>query len=288
VLSFPQITEAVKRDFSTALREEGLVEGGNVRVEWRSAEGRAERATELAQELVQLRVTMIVAMLTPAVQAAAEVTQTIPIVMAPSGTPERFVKNFARPETNVTGVAGFGAELSGKRVELIQEILPGIRRIGLLINSTDPFSRPFIAQTQAAANRAGLELVMADVTRPERVDEAYASLRKSGAGAVIVQGVLTGPAWQGASLAIKHGLPAISFAAAWAPSGGLINYTGSTMETYRRGASFVRRILGGAKPADLPVERPTRTELIVNLKTANALNLSIPKALLLRADQVIE
>ena len=288
VLSFPQITEAVKRDFSAALREEGFIEGKNVRIEWRSADGRVDRAKEAAQELVRLRVDVIVAMLTPAVQAARDATNKIPIVMAASGAAHLFVQNLARPGGNITGVAGFGTELSGKRIELAQELLPGAKRIGLLINSSDPFAKSFVGESREAAARRGVELVIADVKRPEEVDAAYASLKKSGAAMVIVQGVLTSPAWQGATLAIKHGLPTISFAATWAPAGGLINYSGTTLETYRRAASFVKRIVDGAKAAELPVERPTRTELIVNLKTAKALNLEIPKSILLRADALIE
>jgi putative ABC transport system substrate-binding protein len=288
VLSFPQITDQVKRDFTAALREEGLVEGRDIRIEWRSADGRADKAKEMAQELVRLRVDVIVAMLTPAVQAARDATSTIPVVMAASGAAHLFVQSLARPGGNVTGVAGFGAELSGKRIELARELVPGIRRIGLLTNSSDPFAKTFVGESREAAQRQGVELVIVDVKRPEEVDAAYASLKASGAGVVIVQGVLTSPAWQGASLAIKHGLPAMSFAAAWAPSGGLINYTGSTMETYRRGASYVKRILNGAKAAELPVERPTRTELIINLKTARALGLTVPPSLLVKADQLID
>jgi putative ABC transport system substrate-binding protein len=288
VLSFPQITEQVKRDLAAALREEGLVEGKNIRIEWRSADGRTDRAKEMAQELVRLRVDVIVAILTPAVQAARDATSTIPIVMAASGAAHLFVQSLARPGGNVTGVAGFGADLSGKRIELARELVPGIKRIGLLTHSSDPFAKSFVSESRDAADRQGVELVIADVKHPEDVDAAYASLKKSGAGIVIVQGVLSSPAWQCAALAIKHGLPAISFAAAWAPSGGLINYTGSTMETYRRGASYVRRILGGARPAELPVERPTRIELVINLRTAKALNIEIPMSLLVRADQVIE
>jgi len=288
VLSFPQITEQVTRDFTTALRDEGLVEGKNIQIVWRSAEGRTAAAKSLAEELVRLRVDVIVAILTPAVQAARDATSTIPIVMATSGAPQLFVKSFARPGGNVTGIAGLGAEMSGKRIELIRELVPGIKRIGLLINSADPFAKSFVGQSRDAAEKLGIEIVLADARKPEDVDAAYGMLKKAGVGAVIVQGVLTGPAWQAAALAVKHQLPAASFAATWAQSGGLVNYTGSAAEAYRRAASFVKRLLDGANPAELPVEQPTHTELIINLKTAKALNLQIPKSLLMRADQVIE
>jgi putative ABC transport system substrate-binding protein len=288
VLNFTQMTDNVKREMLLALREEGYVDGNNIRVEWRGADGSTDRARELAKELLALRVDIIVAMLTPAVQAASEATKTIPIVMAPSGAPQLFVKSLARPGGNVTGVGGYGAELSGKRIELIQELIPGIKRIGLLTNSADPFARSFVAESQAAAKKAGVELHIADVLRPEDVDAAYAKLKKAGAGAVIVQGVLTGPAWQAAPLAVRHGLPSVSITRPWAESGGLVYHAGSSAETYRRAASYVKRILGGAKPAELPVERPTRIELVINLKTAKALGLTIPRELLVRADRVID
>ncbi len=288
VLNFTQMTEAVKKGVRDGLREEGYVEGKNILIEWRGADGRTERAKALAQELVRLKVEIIVAMLTPAVQAARDATSTIPIVMAPSGAPQLFVASLARPGGNVTGVAGFGADLSGKRIELIRELLPGIRRIGLLTNSADPFAKSFVAESSAAARQLGVELQIVDVKRPDEIDAAFAAMKKAQASAVIVQGVLTGPAWQAAQLALKHRLPAASFTKPWAESGGLVYHSGSGAETYRRAASYVDRILRGAKPAELPVERPTRIELIINLKTAKALELTIPRALLLRADQLID
>lgn len=288
VLGFAHVSDEVKRSFTAALREEGLVEGKDIRIEWRSAQGSTERAKAHAEELVRLQVAVIVAMLTPAVQAASDATRTIPIVMATSGTPERFVKNFARPEGNVTGVAGFGAELSGKRIEILQELFPGIRRIGLLVNTADPFSRPFVAETQTAAKRAGIQVHLADARRADQVDAAFSSLKRHGVEAVIVQGVLAGRDWQAAQIALRHGLPALSFVRPWAESGGLVYHASSATDTSRRAASFVRRLLDGAKPGDLPAERPTRTELVLNLRTAKALRIEIPKSLLLRADQLIE
>jgi putative ABC transport system substrate-binding protein len=288
VLNFTQTTEAVKKSVRDALREEGYVEGKNIFIEWRAAEGRDDRARQHAQELVRLKVDVIVAIATPAVQAAKDATTTIPIVMAPAGAPLRFVASLARPGGNITGVAGFGVDLSGKRIELLQQLLPGIKRIGLLTNTADPFSKPFIAESQAAAGKAGVELHIVDVRRPEEIDAAYAAMKRARVAAVIVQGVLTGPAWRAAELALQHRLPALSFFAHFADSGGLVNYTGNLAETHRRAASFVKRILGGANPAELPVERPTRTELVINLKTAKALGLSIPREVLLRADRLIE
>lgn len=288
VLNFTQTTEAVEKGVRDALREEGYIEGKNMFIEWRAAEGRDDHARQHAQELVRLKVDVIIAMATPAVQAAKDATTTIPIVMAPAGAPLRFVASLARPGGNITGVAGFGVDLSGKRIELFQQMLPGIKRIGLLTNTADPFSKPFIAESKAAAAKARVELHLVDVKAPGEIDAAYASMKKAGAGAVIVQGVLTGPAWRAAELALQHRLPALSFLGAFADSGGLVFYSGSSAETNRRAASFVKRILGGANPAELPVERPTRTELVINLKTAKALGLSIPREVLLRADRLIE
>lgn len=288
VLNFTEMTDAVKQRVRNGLREEGYVEGRNIRIEWRGADGSTERAKAHAEELVRLKVDLIVAMLTPAVEAASTATRSIPIVMAPSGAPQRFVKTLARPGGNVTGMGGFGADLSGKRIELLQELIPGVTRIGLLTNSRDPFVKTFVAESRAAAEKAGVELHLADVTRPEQVGNAYADLKKAGAQAVVVQGVLTGRDWQAAQLALQHRLPAVSFVRPWTESGGLLYHAGSSSENYRRVASFVKRILEGANPATLPVERPTRTELIINLKTARVLGLTVPPSLLVRADQVIE
>ena len=288
VLSFTQLADATRAGLLAGLRAEGYVEGRNVSIEWRSAEGSTGKAKAHAEHFVRSRVDVIVAILTPAVQASVDATKTIPIVMAPSGAPQRFAKTLARPGGNVTGVGGYGADLSGKRIEIIQELVPGIRRIGMLTNKADPFAKSFIAETEAAARQAGLELRYADVRQPEQVAAAYSVLKNEGVGAVIVQGVLTGKDWRAAELALQHRLPAISFVRPWTESGGLAFHAGSSEETYRRAASFVKRILEGAKPAELPVERPTRTELVLNLRTAKALGLQVPQSLLLRADQVIE
>lgn len=288
VLAFSQITEPLKQGLSAGLREAGYVDGKNILIEWRGAGGSPTQATAYAQELVRLRVQLIIAMATPAVQAARDASSTVPIIMAPSGDPMRFVASLSRPGGNVTGIAGFGADLAGKRIELFQQMIPGIRRIGLLTNTADPFSKVFIAESRAAAEQARIELHLADVKRPNDVDAAYASLKKSNVGGVIVQGVLTGPGWRAAELALKHRLPAQSFLGPFAHQGGLAFYSQSAAEVYRRAGSFVKRILEGASPAELPVERPTRTELVINLRTAKALDLAVPRALILRADQVIE
>lgn len=289
VLSFTQATQAVRSALRDALAGEGYVEGRNLRIDWRAADGQVARARAQAGELVALRVDLIVAMATPAVRAAKDATATIPIVMAPAGDPlaTGFVKSFAKPGGNITGVSGFGTELSAKRIEVLRDILPGLKRIGLLTNGADPFARPFIAENREVAERLGLELHILDVRRPEDTGPAYAEMRRRGVQAVVVQGVLSGPVWKAAELALEYRLPAISFLGPFADAGGLLYYSQDAGDVYRRAASFVRRILAGAKPGDLPVERPTQTELVINLRTAQQLGVAIPAPLLLRADRVI-
>jgi putative ABC transport system substrate-binding protein len=288
VLAFSQITEPVKKGLSSALREVGYIDGKTILIEWRGAGGNPQQAKAHAQGLVRLKVSAIIAIGTPAVQAARDATSTVPIIMAPAGDPMRFVSSLSRPGGNVTGVAGFGGDLAGKRIELFRELVPGIKRIGLLTNTADPFSKLFIAESRIAAAKMGVELVLADAKRRDEVDAAYASLKKAGVDGVIVQGILTGPEWRAAELALEHRLPAQSFFGPFAQQGGLANYSQSSADVYTRTASFMKRILNGAKAAELPVERPTRTELVINLKTAKALGITVPRALLLRADEVIE
>ena len=289
ILNFTQTTDAVRSGWREALAAEGYVEGRDLRIEWRAAEGQLERARAQARELAGLHVDVIVAVATPAVRAAKEATTTIPIVMAPAGDPlaTGFVASLAKPGGNITGVSGFGTELSAKRIEALREVVPALKRIGLLTNGADPFAKPFLAENREVAARSGLELYVADVRRPEEVGPAYAEMKRQHVDAVVVQGVLSGPAWNAAPLALQYRLPALSFLGPFADSGGLMYYSQDAGEVYRRGASFVRRILAGAKPGDLPVERPTQTELVINLRTAEQLGLKIPRSLLLRADRVI-
>lgn len=290
VLNFTENSEAYQEGFRKALQRQGYVEGRDILIEWRSAGGHMDRARKHADELVQLKVDIIVARLTPAVQAAKEATATIPIVMAGAGDPlgTKLVTNLARPGGNVTGVAGLAAEMSGKRIELLQELVPGLKRVGLLTNRSDPFAEPFIAESQAAARKLGIELALADVRTPEEISTAYAGLKKAGVQAVIVQGILTDAAWRAAELALQHRLPAISFVPPFAERGGLMNVSSSLSEAQERAASYVARILSGAKAGELPVEQPARFELTINLRTARALGLTVLPSLLLRADQVID
>jgi putative tryptophan/tyrosine transport system substrate-binding protein len=290
VLTTNPMTGALQEAFRQGLRDHAYVEGQNILVEWRAAEGRTDSAKALAEELVGLKVEVIVAIFTPAVRAAKAATSTIPIVMAPAGAPVAtgFVASLARPGGNITGIAGLDAELQGKRIDLLRELIPGLTRVGLLINAADPFAKPFGDEAQVAAKRSGVQIHIVDVRRPPEIDAAFAAMTKQRAGAVIVQGVLTVSPWQAAGMAVRHRLPSLSVTKQFAESGGLMSYAASYTDTYRRAASYVDRILKGAKPADLPVEQPTKFELVINLKTAKALGLTIPPSLLQRADQVVE
>ena len=288
VLTFTQMTDALQEAFRQGLRDHGYMEGQNILVEWRAAEGRPDRAKTLAVELVELKVDIIVANLTPAVQAAKDATRTIPIVMASAADPvgSGFVASLAHPGGSITGITGISAELAGKRIELLRDLIPGLTRVGLLVNPTNPFALSLVDETRVAAKRAGLHLSVVDVRRSQAVDAAFSALTKQHAAAVIVDAALT--AWRAADLAIRHRLPSISNQRHFVDSGGLMSHGAQFADVQRRAASYVDKILKGAKPGDLPVEQPTKFELVINLKTAKALGLMIPQSLLLRADQVIE
>jgi len=284
------MAKSVQDGFRQGFREHGYVEGQNVLIEWRSAEGRTDRADAMAAELVRLKVNVIVAEFTPAVQAAKKATQTIPIVMASAGDPVAtgLVASLARPGGNVTGLSNIAAELSGKRFELLRELLPGITRVGLLVHGADPLDKSFVQGTQAAASSAGIELHVATVPRREDLEPALSGLTKAGVGAVIVPANLPVPAQQIAESAQRHRLPSISLVSHFTESGGLMSYGASLIDIRRRSVTYVDRILKGAKPGDLPVERPTTFELVINRKTAQALGMSVPPSMIVRADRVID
>jgi putative ABC transport system substrate-binding protein len=290
VLVFTPMASVVQEGFRNGLREHGYVEGRNILVEWRSAEGRIDRAKALAAELVQLKVSVIVAEFTPAVQAAKNATQTIPIVMASAGDPVAtgLVASLARPGGNVTGISNIAAELSGKRFDLLREVLPGLTRVGLLIQGADPLDKSFVDGTRAAASSAGIQLEVATVSRREALDAALSRMAKLHVGAVLVPANIPVSGHEIAEAALRHRLPSISLVSQFPEAGGLMSYGASLIDIRRRAIAYVDKILKGAKPADLPVERPTIFELVMNLKTARALGLAVPPSLLLRADRVIE
>ena len=290
VMMFMPMTKAAQEEFRQGFRDHGYVEGQNIVVEWRSAEGSTDRANTLAVELVRLKVGIIVAEFTPAIQAAKNATQTIPIVMASAGDPVAtgLIASLARPGGNITGFTNLASELSGKRLELLREIVPGITRVGLLIHGADPLDRAFVEETRAAAVKVGIHLHVRSVPRPEDLNAVLSAMTKERVGAVIVLANLPVPARQVAQSAVQYRLASISVLNQFAEAGGLMSYGASVSDLRRRTASYVDKILKGAKPADLPVEQPTKFELVINQKTARALGMTIPPSLLLRADQVIE
>ena len=270
-----------------ALRDLGHVEGTSLLVEYRSAEGSASRLAELAAELVQLKVEVIVALQTPAAVAAQRATRDIPIVVSmgdPVGT--GLVDSVARPGGNITGFSSTTGELVGKQLELVHEIIPSARRVAALANAPDPFSRPFLAQLKIAALSKGLSLEAALLERADQLEAAFLAMIEKGVDAVVVQGSL--PSQRSAQLALRHRLPSVSDNRLFVTAGGLASYSGSFTERNRRVADYVDRILKGARPADLPISQSTLFELAINLKSAAALGLALPPALVQRADEVIE
>jgi putative ABC transport system substrate-binding protein len=290
VLMFMTMTRGAQEDFRLGLRDHGYVDGQNVVIEWRSAEGSVERANALAEELVRLRVSVIVVEFTPAAQAAKKATATIPIVLASAGDPVAtgLVASLARPGGNVTGITNLAAELSGKRLELLRQMIPGLARVGLLIHGTDPLDRAFVDETRAAAAQSGIQVRVNAVPGAADLDAALAGMAKERVAAVIIPANLPVPIRQITELALRHRLPSISLLTQFAEAGGLMSYGASVSDIRRRTGAYVDKLLKGARPGDLPVEQPTKFELVINLKTAKALRLTIPPSLLARADRVIE
>jgi putative ABC transport system substrate-binding protein len=293
VLSFTTLTQDFRDAFTEGLRAEGYAEGRNIRIEWRSADGRAGQAAQAAAELVGLKVDVIVASLTPAVQAVHKATSSIPIVMAPAGDPvqQGFAASLARPGGNITGLTGI--ELSAKRVELLRELVPGLKKIALLLNSADPsFAGVMTRGTETGAKLFGIEVLAYPVKGVVEFDGAFAAMARERVGAVVIQPSLIPPSGamaRAAELAIKYRIPAMTQQAVFPDQGGLISYGIDFRQQYRRAAAYVARILKkGEKPETMPIEQATTFELIVNRKTADALGLAIPQSLLLRATRTVE
>jgi putative tryptophan/tyrosine transport system substrate-binding protein len=274
------------------LRELGYIEGQNLLIEYRSADGRAERFPDLASELARRKVDLIVTRGTPALLAAKNATTVIPIVMAAIGEPlvTGAVANLAHPGGNVTGLSSFATELVSKRVELVKEMIPGIARIAGLFNLSNPVSVPEWEAAKAAALSLGIELQLLDVRRSEDLPRALDTEIKQRADALLVSidGFVQASQATILDLVARRRLPAMYPSREFVDGGGLLSYAVSYPPLYYRAASFVDKIFKGAKPADLPVEQPTKVELIINLKTAKALGLTMPPTLLARADEVIE
>jgi putative ABC transport system substrate-binding protein len=278
-------------DLRRHLRDLGYVEGRDIRFEIRGANEDFERLPDLAADLVRSGVDLIVAVSSPAIRAAENATSTIPIVMVSGTDPVAglFVASLARPGGNVTGVTTYLPELAGKRLEVLRECLPGLRRVAVLANLRNPSSAAEARETEAAARTMALEIQVADARLPEQYPDAFASMTRGGARAVFVttDPVLSSNRERIMQLAASHRLPAIYEWPEIVEAGGLLSYGPSLAEINTRVAAYVDKILKGAKPADLPVERPTRFELAVNLKTAAALGITIPPAVVARAGRVI-
>jgi len=279
--------EAFLQGFRAALAAAGLIEGENVQLEVRSAEGSNTLLSQKATELVRLKADVIVASLTPAVQAARHATSDIPIVMAAAGDPVAtgLISSLARPGGNITGVSGAAVETAGKRLELIRDLVPSVRRVAVLANETDPFALPFVTQLGQSARSIDMEIEPILVRPDAPQAPAFEAMSAKQVDAFIIELGTIRP--ESAELAIKHRLPS-SGPRAWPPAGGLIGYSGNVAEIHRLAADCVDKILKGRRPADLPVALPTKFDLTVNLKTAKALGLTVPPTLLARADEVIE
>ena len=260
-------------------------------MEFRWAEGKYERLLELVTDLIRLNVDVLVTHGTPGTHIAKRATSNIPIVMTISGdaVATGIVTNLGRPEGNITGSTFFLPELNAKRLELLMEVLPHVTHVGALSNPANPMSRPIIPAMRAAASPLKLEIEVFEVQGPDDFNGAFEAITKSRANAVAVteDGEFGASFKTIAALAIRHKLPSIG-AKEYAEAGGLIGYGANILNLYRRAAYFIDKILKGSKPADLPIEQPTRFDFVINLKTAKTLGLTVPPTLLARADVVIE
>ena len=278
--------------FRQGLQENGYVEGQNVAIEYRWAEGRYDRLPALAVDLLGRKIDLIAVSSIPSALAAKEATSSVPIVFVSGGDPVGLglVASLARPGGNVTGVSILAAELAPKRLELLAELVPQARVIALLVNPSNPQTEGVIRDVQEAARAKEVQLLVLKADIESDIDAAFAALVQLHAGALVVMGDAFFFSWreQLVALAARHAVPAIYDVHEYAAAGGLISYGPSLTGLWRQVGIYAGKILEGAKPADLPVQQPTTFELVVNLKTATALGLTVPPSILARADEVIE
>jgi putative ABC transport system substrate-binding protein len=291
----PSIRAPNVEAFREGLRDLGYIEGKNIVIEFRYAEGKPDSIPSLVAELVQLEVDVLMSGDDPTIRVAKQVTKTIPIVMVANVDPVAtgIIDSLARPGGNITGISRLTRELSGKRLELLTEVVPGMARAGILWDSSPSSegSKISFKEYQAAARALKIQLQSLEVRGPDPdLDGAFQSAVKGRASALVVVGgaLLNGRRKQIANYAIKHRLPSMYDSSLWIEPGGLISYSTNDAESYKRAAWMVDKILKGTKPADIPVEQPTKFELVINLKTAKALNLSIPQSVLFRTDRAIK
>jgi len=287
--SGPDVADSAFRD---QLRTLGYVEGRNLAIEFRWADGNEARLHEMAAELVRLKVDAIVTRSTFVAIAAKRATSTIPIVMGNSADPVAagVVASLAHPGGNVTGSSQISPVLSGKRLQLLREIVPKSTRFAVLLWKNSPTGAFFVSEIRPAARQMGIDLFVHEINAPEEIAGVFNAMKRERAQALIVQAApfITNNGERIAGLAIEHRLPSMFENRAIADSGGLISYGANMTEMFRRAAFYADKILKGAKPADLPVEQPTKFEMVINLKTAKALRLTIPQSMLLQADEVIK
>jgi putative ABC transport system substrate-binding protein len=281
--------EMFKNELREGLHELGYVEGQNIAFEFRSAEGKLDRLPELANELVRLKVDVMVALYVPPSLAAKQATTDIPIVVIVGDPVETgIVPSLARPGGNITGVSLMASALNGKSVELFRDMLPSLRRVGVLGHATNPvFAKSMLNEVLAAGRPTGTEIQpVVMVSGPNEFESAFMTMVRERADAVVVQGSLAiKPV---TDMAIKYRLPAASTARVFAEIGGLMSFGADGPVAFRHGAKFVQRILQGKQPKDLPIEQPTKFELVINLKTAKAIGLTIPETFLQRADALLD
>ena len=289
----PATFEPRTKAFLQGLGELGYLEGKTIAIEWRWAEDKVERLPELAAELVRVNVDVIVANGTPAIKAARNATKSIPIVMAGVGDPVGIglVAGLARPGGNLTGLSILAPELSGKRLELLKEVVPKLSRVAAMLNPTNPVYRPELQETHDAARSLGLQIQpVVEVSDLNTLQEGFTTLSRDRVRALLLftDAIFYSMRGRIVEYAAKSRLPAMYWQREFADDGGLMSYGPFTNELFRRAATYVDKILKGAKPGDLPVEQPTKFELVINLKTAKQIGLTIPPNVLARADRVIK
>jgi putative ABC transport system substrate-binding protein len=287
----PSFQNQLNAVFVQRLHEFGWLEGRTVAIAYRFAEGRADRYSEIAAEFVRLKVDVIVTGSTPATRAAKQATSVIPIVFAGAGDPvgTGLVASLARPGGNVTGLSTLHADLAGKRIELLREIVPGLRRLAMMANVDNPGALLEVGQVRAAAGTLGLEIDTHEIRRAEDIAPAFQALDgRAQALYVCSDPLVNSNRTRINELALVKRLPAMNGNREFVEAGGLVSYGVNYPDLWRRAAEFVDKILRGTKPADIPVEQPTKFDLIINLTIAKALGLEVPPMLLARADEVIE
>jgi putative tryptophan/tyrosine transport system substrate-binding protein len=280
------------RAFPKGMRELGYVEGRNLLIEWRSADGKFERLPNLAAELVQLKVDVIVTGGTVATSAAQKATTAVPIVMGATNdaVASGFVKSLARPGGNITGISDLAVDLSAKDLEILLSVVPKLSRLAVLVNPRNLTHGKIVKDLQTAALKTDVKILPLEAQTPQEIENAFSTMRQQSAEAFFVglDAFLIQQAGQIADLATRYRIASMFGIREHAEVGGLMSYGPSLSECYRRAATYVDKILKGAQPGDLPVEQPTKFELVINMKTAKALGLTIPPSLLFRADVVIE